>query len=149
MANASTISTVSLTWSAPSAGTALISYTINYRVTETTTWMTYVSDVSSTARSVTGLSASTSYEFEVFASSASGSGTPSVAVFQSITTARTSVTAVTWNLAPSGSYTHGSGSTGVNAQIAPSGALVQFGFSTSPTVPPANWTQAPSALSRS
>jgi hypothetical protein len=52
------------------------------------------------------------------------------------------VTAVTWNVAPTGSYTHGSGSIGVNAHITPASAPVQFGFSASLTVPPVTWTAA-------
>jgi hypothetical protein len=52
------------------------------------------------------------------------------------------VTAVTWGMWPSGSYTHGAGSIGVNAHITPSTAAVQFGFSTSATTPPAICTVA-------
>jgi hypothetical protein len=37
---------------------------------------------------------------------------------------------------------HGSGSIAVNAQVTPSGAAIQFAFSTSPTVPPVDWTLA-------
>jgi hypothetical protein len=141
-ANTPTSSTLSLAWSAPSVGTTPISYTIDYRPTGTTAWTIYASAVSSISTSVTGLSASTSYDFQVFASNALGVGTPSAVVAQSTTTGGTSVTAVTWNVVPSGSYTHGNASIAVNAQITPSTAAVQFGFSTSPTVSPANWTPA-------
>ena len=142
IAGAPTDTTLSLTWSAPSVGTTPISYTISYRPTGTTAWTTYASGLSSTATSVTGLSASTSYDFEVFATNALGNGMPSSVVSQSTAAAGISVTAITWNAPPSGSYTHGSGQIGVNAKITPSNAPVQFGFWTSPTTPPANWTQA-------
>jgi hypothetical protein len=53
-----------------------------------------------------------------------------------------SVTSITFNLLPSGSYTHGSGAIGVNAQISPAASPVQFGFSLSATTPPSSWTTA-------
>ena len=136
-----TSSSLALTWSEPSVGTAPISFTINYRTTGLAPWSTYASNVSSTSVTVTGLSASAGYDFEVFASNTVGTGTPSVVVSQSTAVTGTSLTAVTWNVAPSGSFAHGRGSIGVNAQITPSSAPVQFGFSTSLTVPPGNWTQ--------
>ena len=55
------------------------------------------------------------------------------------TAAAALVTSITWNLAPSGPYVHGSGSIGINAHVTPSSAAVQFGFSTSATVPPVSW----------
>ena len=42
-------------------------------------------------------------------------------------------------MVPVGPYTHGLGSIGVNAHINPAAAAVQFGFSTSASVPPSNW----------
>jgi hypothetical protein len=47
-------------------------------------------------------------------------------------------------MVPSGPYTHGSGSIAVNAHInnPATTTAVQFGFSTSATVPPAAWTLA-------
>lgn len=141
-ASAPTSTTLTLTWSAPSVGTTPISYTISYRPTGTTAWTTYASGLSGTAYSITGLLTTTSYDFEVSASNSSGSGPPSVVVSQSTLAAGISMTAVTWSTPPAGSYTHGSGSIGVNAQITPSNAPVQFGFSTSPTTPPADWTPA-------
>jgi hypothetical protein len=140
--SAPTSTTLSLTWSGPSIGTTPISFTVNYRPTGATAWTTYVVGLSSAATGVTGLSASTSYDFEVFATNALGNGPPSSVVSQNTVATNISVTAATWNVPPSGSYTHGSGSIGVNAQITPSNAPVQFGCSTSPTSPPANWTQA-------
>lgn len=97
------------------------------------------SSFTSTCYTVTALLPTTSYEFEVTASNAAGTG-PASNVAIANTLAGNSVTSVTWNVTPSGSYTHGNGAIGVNAQILPSSAPVQFGFSTSPTVPPTSWT---------
>jgi hypothetical protein len=141
-ANTPTSATLSLTWSAPSVGTTPISYTIDYRPSGTTSWTAYASGVSSMPTSVIGLSSSTSYDFQVFASNALGAGAPSVVISQSTATAGTSVTALSWNVAPSGSYTHGNGSIGVNAHVTPSSTAVQFGFSTSSTAPPTSWIPA-------
>jgi hypothetical protein len=97
-----------------------------------------VSGLISTSYGVTALLPATSYDFEVIASNAAGTGPASNAVVAS-TVVGNSVTSITWNVAPSGSYTHGNGAIGMNAQILPSSAPVQFGFSTSPTEPPTNW----------
>jgi hypothetical protein len=133
---------LTLAWSAPSVGSAPISYAVNYRPTGTTSWVTFVSGVSGVSTTVTGLSSGTSYDFEVVASNASGSGTPTIVTSQSTATIGTSVTEVQWNVGPSGPYTQGSGSIGINAQITPATASVQFGFSTSAVVLPTAWTPA-------
>jgi hypothetical protein len=52
------------------------------------------------------------------------------------------VASITWNIVPSGTYTHGSGAIPVNAHVSPSTAAVQFGFSLSATTPPTGWTLA-------
>jgi hypothetical protein len=142
VANTPTSSTLSLAWSAPAVGTAPINYTIDYRPSGTTLWTTYASSVLSVSMSIIGLSAGTIYDFQVFASNVQGVGIPSVVISRSTATVGTSVTAITWNLTPSSTYMHGSGSIGVNAHVTPSSAAVQFGFSTSPTALPANWTLA-------
>jgi hypothetical protein len=139
-ASTSASSSVSLIWSAPSVGTTPITYTIDYRQTGTTSWVASASGVSSTSANVIGLSSGTSYDFKIFASNTSGAGIPSAVVSQSTAASGTSVTAITWNVSPSGSYTHGNGSIGVNAHVTPLSAAVQFGFSTSPTIPPSGWT---------
>jgi len=141
-ASAPTDTSLTLAWSPPSVGTIPISYAIQYRVTGTTTWITYASGILLTSTSVTGLSASTNYDFEVSASNALGASPQSAVVSQSTIANGAAVTAVTWNVAPTGSYTHGSGSIGVNAHITPASAPVQFGFSASLTVPPVTWTAA-------
>ena len=142
VASTSTSTGLTLEWLAPSVGSAPISYTIAYRQSGTTSWITFASGVSSATTTVTGLSAGVSYDFEVVASNALGSGTPAVVLSVSMASVGTSVATVRWNLPPSGTYTHGSGSIGVNAQITPATAPVQFGFSTSATVLPTAWTLA-------
>ena len=140
--SAATSSALSLMWSAPSAGTTPFSYTIDCRQTGTVPWTTYASSVSITSASVTGLSPATLYDLQIYASNAWGAGLPSVIISQNTVAAGTAVTALTWNLVPSGSYSVGGGSIGVNAHVTPSSAAVQFGFSASSTIPPAIWTQA-------
>ncbi|HME19865.1 MAG TPA: fibronectin type III domain-containing protein [Acetobacteraceae bacterium] len=75
-----TASTVNLSWTAPSTGGAVASYTAQYRVTGGTGWNTAASGITGTSYTVTGLAATTSYDFQVFAVNAAGTGTaPSVA----------------------------------------------------------------------
>ncbi len=134
-----TTSGMSLAWTPPASGGTVSSYTIQYCVSGTSSWVMATSSFTSTCYTVTALLPTTSYEFEVTASNAAGTG-PASNVAIANTLAGNSVTSVTWNVTPSGSYTHGNGAIGVNAQILPSSAPVQFGFSTSPTVPPTSWT---------
>jgi hypothetical protein len=82
----------------------------------------------------------TSYDFEVLAVNAAGTGPVSSVATGSTTTAGTSVTSITWDTVPSGGYTNGNGAIGVNAHITPSSASVQFGFSASLTALPTSWT---------
>ncbi len=131
---------ISLTWSSPESGGAPSSYAVQYRVTGTTPWYSGGSGLTSTSYAATGLSSGTSYDFEVFAVNALGSGPASNVETASTTTAGVSVTSITWNVTPSGTYTHGSGAIGVNAQVSPGSVAVQFGFCTSQTVPPTEWT---------
>ena len=139
-ASAATSSSISLAWIAPSAGGGVLTYTVQYRVTGTTAWNTASSAVTTTTFVVTGLTAATSYDFMVYAVNSFGNGANSAVTTLSTLAASGTVTAIAWNLTPSGSYVHGSGTIGVNAQITPSSAPVQFGFSTSATTQPAAWT---------
>ena len=141
-ASSPTTNGVALNWSAPTSGGTASSYTIQYRVTGTTTWSTFTTGMATTSGAVTGLAASTAYDFQVFAVNGGGAGQPSAVANATTAAVAGAVTAITWNMWPSGSYTHGAGSIGVNAQITPATAPVQFGFSTSATVPPTSWTVA-------
>jgi len=135
-----TANSVSLAWSAPASGGTVSSYTVQYCVSGTTSWSTAVSGLSATSFTVAALVPATSYEFEVLAVNAVGTGPASAIATVSTVASGNSVTSITWVMVPSGSYTHGTGAIGVNAQISPSTAPVQFGFSTSLAVPPTTWT---------
>ena len=141
-AGGATTSAMTLTWAAPATGGAPASYTVQYRVSGATSWSPASNTVSGLSFTLTGLAASTSYDFQVFGVNAAGAGTASTAVTATTLAAAGAVSAITWNVAPSGSYVHSSGTVGVNAHVTPSTAAVQFGFSTSATVPPASWTAA-------
>jgi hypothetical protein len=138
--NPTSTSAIQLSWSTQSGSSAATSFTVQYRLTGVSSWTSSVSGVTGSATTITGLQAATSYDFEVIGVNAAGSGTPS-----SVVTALTlagSVNSITWNLLPLGPYTHGSGAIGVNAQISPASAPVQFGFSQSAITPPTSWTNA-------
>jgi Fibronectin type III domain len=141
-AGSQTTSSIVLTWSAPSTGGAVSSYTVQYRVSGATAWTIFATGVAATSETVTGLAAGTSYDFQISAINAAGSGQASTVASASTASASGAVTSVTWNMVPSGSYTHGAGSIGVNAHVNPANVPVQFGFSTSSATPPANWTIA-------
>ena len=137
-----TSSDVTLNWSAPSSGGAVSSYSVQYRDTGTTTWSTFATGVTATNASVTGLAASTAYDFRVYAVNGGGSGPLSSMASATTTALPGSVISATWNMVPIGPYAHGVGSIGVNAHINPGTAAVQFGFSPSATVPPSTWVVA-------
>jgi hypothetical protein len=138
----STASSISLAWSAPSAGGAPTSYTIQYLPAGATNWVTAASAITTTSATITGLSAATSYSIEVIAVNASGEGAPSSALAASTAAAGSSVISITWQLAPSGNYTIGGGSIGVNAHVNPADAPVQVGVSNSAATPPTSWVAA-------
>jgi len=76
-----------LTWTAPSnGGSAITDYLVEYKASASGTWLTF-SDGTSTATSatVTGLTASTPYDYRVSAINAVGTGTPSSTVSGSTT----------------------------------------------------------------
>jgi hypothetical protein len=111
-------------------------------VSGTTTWSGTVTGITGTTALVSGLVGATSYDFEVYATNSAGAGPVSPIATAVTPAAGGTVQAVTWNVWPQGSYSHGSGTIGVNAHITPSTAAVQFGFSTSSTTPPSTWTAA-------
>ena len=137
---AASTASISCAWLAPSAGGTPLSYKVDYRATGQTAWIGAGSGIAATNMAISNLLASTYYDLRVSASNASGMG-----VASDIMTTTTSsgaaglVASVSWNLAPTGSFTRGSGAIGVNAHVNPSSASVQFGFSTSSTVQPSSW----------
>ncbi len=72
-----TASSQPLSWSAPSTGGAPTAYTAEYRKSSDTAWTTFASNITGTTATITGLAASTSYDYRVTATNASGSGAPS------------------------------------------------------------------------
>ena len=139
-ASGPTASTMTLTWSMPATGGAPTSYTLQFRISGSSGWSTASNAVSGLSFTVTGLTASNSYDFQVFGVNSAGPGPASATITATTGAAAGAVTAISWNIAPSGSYVHASGTIGVNAHVTPGTAAVQFGLSTSATVPPATWT---------
>src|SRR5271166_840736 len=131
-------SAMQLTWAAQTGANAATSFTVQYRVTGSSSWTSSVAGVTGAATTISGLQAATSYDFSVFGVSASGAAPASSTVTAVTQTASASVSSITWNLVPSGSYTHGSGAIGINAHVAPATSAIQFGFSLSDSTPPAS-----------
>lgn len=134
-----TANSIICSWTAPTVGGPGILYGVQYKVVGQSVWVSAASGLSATTIGISNLIPETSYNIQVIATNSSGSGAPSVAI-----TAETSevgsVTSIVWQLVPIGSFTHGTGFIGVNAQVAPATAAIQFGFSTSSISPPTSWT---------
>ena len=139
-----TTSAITVSWQAPSTGGAVASYIVQYRLTGATSWTNSTSVVGATNYQLTALQAATSYDIVVQAQNTAGTGTASSILTAATSTmaASQSVNSITWNLLPSGTYVHGTGSIGINAQISPVSSPVQFGFSLSASTPPTSWTAA-------
>jgi hypothetical protein len=133
---------IQLSWSAQTGSSAATSFTVQYRLTGSTGWTSSVTGISGTGTAITGIQPSTSYDFEVIGVNTAGTGTASSIVTAVTLTASQSVTSITWKLLPSGTYTHGTGTVGINAQISPASSPVQFGFSLSASTPPITWIAA-------
>lgn len=84
---------VNLTWTAPATGTTPFSYLVQYSLAGQNNWINGPT-VAILAAQVTGLTASTSYDFRVFASNSAGSSAAST-IFTVSTVA--TATGVTWN----------------------------------------------------
>lgn len=141
-ATASSSTAIAVTWSAQTGTGAATSFTVRYRVSGTTTWSGSATGLTGTSTTISGLAASTSYDVCVIGVNDAGSGTASSAVTTQTLAAAASVTSITWNVGPSGPYTHGSGAIGVNAHVSPSTSAIQFGISQSSATPPTSWTEA-------
>ncbi len=142
-AGTATASAVPLSWTAPATGGAVASYTVQYRVHGATAWTTASATVNATSYSVGSLTAATSYDFQVFAVNAAGSG--AVATVSASTIAGTSYVIKPGFLPPASTYTHGQTGIGINMQCDPTppGSVLNFGWSPSATVAPTSWaTQA-------
>jgi hypothetical protein len=140
--SASSIQTTSLqlSWSPPLTGGTPSSYTVQYATSGSASWSTYASGVTGTTLAITGLAVGTSYNFQVFAVNSAGSGVPSAAASATTQSTAKSVLSITWNLVPNAQYSVGNGAIGVNVHVSPSSSAVQFGLSTSSTIPPTSWT---------
>jgi hypothetical protein len=134
-----TTSSMVCSWTAPFVGGSGLVYGVQYRLTGQSTWNTAASNLAATTVVVSNLASGSSYDFQVTATTSSGSGPPSI-----VSTALTPqivglVTSITWALVPTGSFVHGTSSIGVNAHVNPATAPLQFAFSTSQIVPPTSW----------
>jgi hypothetical protein len=135
-------STVQLSWSVQTGSAAATSFTVQYRVTGTSGWTASVTGMTGTGGGLSGLQAATSYDFSVIGVNSAGAGPVSATVTAVTLAASASVTSINWNLLPSGTYTHDSGTVGINAQVSPASSPIQFGFSLSAVTPPSSWTAA-------
>ena len=133
-----TATTVPLSWTAPGSGGAVATYTVQYRVTSVGGAWTQLTGITVTNATVTGLTASTQYDFQVQA--ANTGGTSAFTATTNGTTAAAASTVAAWNTT-SGyptSIAHGSSGLVYNLYIV-SGttpATVAIGFSTSQSVAP-------------
>jgi hypothetical protein len=151
-----TASSVALSWVAPTGGGAVANYTVQYRISGAGSWTTASATVTGTSYTVTGLTGSTTYELQVLATNAGGSGTPSNTV--SATTSAPPNYLLTAGFQPTAgaTFTQGTGTVPVNVNDNSAGIdgshtvpnSVRFALSTSNSVTPATWTNG-SAFSNS
>jgi hypothetical protein len=132
--------TIQLGWSAQTGASAAANFTVQYRVTGSSSWTFSIAGVTGTGDSISELSAATSYDFSVIGVNGSGAGPVSATVTAVTLAASASVSSITWNSLPSGTYAHGSGAIGINALVSPAASPIQVGFSLSATAPPSSWT---------
>ncbi len=148
-ATSPTTSTIDLAWTPPSSGGAVASYLVRWSPAGVNAW-TQIDNISGTSTMVSGLTASTSYDFQVRATNASGSS--------AWTASQTALTTSGGNYSLSNvSYSPAEGSTfaidqgGIIAQISDDSASgdgnhtvpasVAFYWSTSNTVVPTTGAQ--------
>ena len=135
-------SAIQLAWSPQSGSTSATSFTVQYRVTGSPSWTSSVAGITGTTETISGLQAATSYDFSITGVDTAGAGPTSTTITAGTPVAPQSVSSITWNLVPSGTYTRASGSIGVNAHVSPAASAIQFGFSLSASTPPSSWTAA-------
>jgi hypothetical protein len=131
-----------LSWSSQAGPSAATTFTIQYRVTGASVWAATIPGISGTGTIISGLQASTSYDLAAIGVNAAGAGAASTIITAITLTAAQSVSSITWNVVPAGTYTRGNGAIGVNAQVSPASSPVQFGFSPSAATPPTSWVAA-------
>jgi hypothetical protein len=73
-ASAVTSNTITLSWSGPASGGVVSAYSIQYRVTGTTAWLSGGQESGAQSFTLNGLQASTSYDFVIAATNNIGSG---------------------------------------------------------------------------
>jgi hypothetical protein len=112
-AGTATSTTQPLSWTAPASGGPVVSYNVRYSVDGASTWTT-VSGITGTSATVTGLSASTAYDYQVEAVNAGGTSAWSSQVVS--TTAAPSNYLLT-SFAPAAGYTAAHGTNGIIVQI--------------------------------
>jgi hypothetical protein len=128
-ATSPTSSSLIVGWTAPGTGSTPFAYQVRYTVTGAGTFLNYGTPVTGTSVSVTGLAASTSYDFQVVAINSAGSATSATI------TGSTSATATPANGTVGGFVSSGSTVPVVNGpasgSVTPSGVLPITGITIS------------------
>ncbi len=114
--------TVTLSWITQIGASSATSFTVLSRLTGSPDWTSSVAGILRNGSTISGLQAATNYDFSVVGINSAGAGPASATVTAATQGASLSVTAITWNLAPSGTYSRASGSLGINAHVTPAAA---------------------------
>ncbi len=114
---AASSSSVQISWTAQTGANAATSFAIQYRLSGSTAWTAGQTGVTAATATVTGLQASTAYDFTVLPVNATGIGPVSATVTVTTQAASGSVSSITWNVTPSGTYTHGSGVIAIKGSV--------------------------------
>jgi hypothetical protein len=144
-AGAATGTTMPLSWTAPASGGAVTSYSVRWSLHAANTW-TVVANVSSTATTISGLTVSTSYDFEVEAVNSGGNGGWTAAITAATTSGGNYLLTAGFLPAAGATWQTGQGGIGVNCNDNSSTgdgshtvpASVQFALSLSNSVVPVN-----------
>ncbi len=73
-AAATSSSTIGVSWQTPATGSGSLTYTVQYRITGSSTWSVAAAALTTTSCQITGLTSSTSYDITVQTSSTNGVG---------------------------------------------------------------------------